>query len=483
MATIKKRAQQLQTRKRRRVNAQGLPVINPDTAGIDIGATIVCAAVPIDRDERPVRTFGTFTPELQQLVAWLKACGIRSVAVEATGVYWIPLFQLLEAAGFEVCLVNPRHVKHVSGRKTDVSDCQWLQHLHAVGLLQASFRPDDEICALRTIYRQREHLVRQAAEQIQLMQKSLDQMNLHLHHVLSDLAGVSGLRIVDAILAGERDPRVLAQLRDRRVQSDEEVIVAALTGDWRPEHLFTLLQARQTFTHYHLLLQACDTEIESWLKSHSPPPSASAGQSEEAPSSVSGKPVSSAASPHQRRGAKPRRNEPQLPTLDLRRELHQRFGVDLTAVPALGITTVAALYAELGADFPRAFPRDKQFVSWMAVCPDPRKSGGKVLRSQTRDVQHRVAHIFRQAAQSVYKSDNHLGRFYRRIRGRLGGPQAVTATAHKLARIFYHMVSHQVEYDETIFERCDQEHRERHLASLRRQAKSLGFTLEAIQVT
>jgi transposase len=443
-----------------------LPVIQPDTAGIDIGATTLCAAVPSDRDTHPVRTFSTFTAELHALAAWLLACGIRSVAMEATGGYWLPVFQVLAAAGLEVCLVNPRQLKHVSGRKTDVSDCQWLQHLHAVGLLTASFRPPDAICALRTLWRHRESLMQQAAVQIQLMQKSLDQMNLHLHHVLSDLAGASGLRIVAAILAGERDPCVLAKLRDPRVRADEATVVAALTGDWRSEHLFTLLQAHQTFRHYHTLLAACDAQIERWLVDHaSPPPPAPGGPADAAPPA----------------GKLPR-NAVVLPTLDLRRELHARFGVDLTAVPALGLTTVAALHAELGPDL-GAFPTSKQFASWLALCPDPRKSGGKVLRSHTRDVQHRVARLFRQAAQSVCKSDNHLGQFYRRLRAKLGGPQAVTATAHKLARIFYQLVTTQQEYDESLFQRCDQDQRERHLTSVRRQAKKLGFTLEPLQVT
>ena len=465
MATIKHRKRTLLSRAR--PNAQGLPVIQSDTAGIDIGATALFAAVPSDRDPHPVRTFGVFTEDLRALADWLGQCRIRSVALESTGVYWIPVFQVLAAAGFEVCLVNPQQVKHVRGRKTDVSDCQWLQHLHAVGLLHASFRPADAICALRTIYRHREHLVRQAAEQIQLMQKSLTQMNLHLHHVLADLAGVSGLRIVDALLAGERDPQVLAALRAPGVKADEATMVAALTGDWRPEHLFTLRQARQTFRHYQDLMRACDAEIEGWLQEHGGPKS---------PSEPAGPP------PARPRKLKSHRNDPVLPTLDLRAELHRRFGVDLTAVPAFGIATVQALYAELGADL-GAFPTSKQFASWLAICPDPRKSGGKVLSNHTRDVKHRVAGHFRRAAQGVGRSENHLGRFYRRIRAKLGGPQAVTATAHKLARIFYHMVTQQQEYDETVFTRCDHEHRQRHLASLRRQARALGFTLEPSRVT
>lgn len=483
MATIKTRSLAVPTRRRRRPHAQGLPVLHPDTAGIDIGATVLCAAVPSDRDPQPVRTFSTFTGDLQALARWLTDCGIRSVAVESTGVYWIPVFQILATAGLEVCLVNPRHVKHVRGRKTDVSDCQWLQHLHAVGLLQASFRPADDICALRTLFRHRGSLVQAAAVQIQLMQKSLDQMNLHLHHVLSDLAGATGLRIVDALLGGEQDPQVLAQLRDPRVRADTETIVAALTGDCRPEHLFTLRQARLTFTHYHTLLRACDAEIERWIEEHpGPVPRVSAAETPAAqrgPSAPTGAPEGS---PKPKRAIKTHRNAPTLVKLDLRAELHARFGVDLTAVPALGLSTVATLLAELGPDL-SAFPSEKHFCSWLGVCPDPRKSGGQVLQSHTRGIQHRVAHLFRQAAQSVCRSDDHLGAFYRRIRGKLGGPQAVTATAHKLARIMYHMVTTREEYDATSFERSDEEHRKQQLVQLRRRAKNLGFSLEPIQVT
>jgi transposase len=444
--------------------SQALPVIQPDAAGIDLGATCLTAAVPPDRDTRPIRTFGTFTEDLQELVRWLRQCRIRTVALEATGVFWVPVFQVLEAAGFEVCLVNPRHLKNVRGRKTDVCDAQWLQQLHAVGLLHASFRPPDAICALRTLHRQREHLVRQAAEQIQMMQKALTQMNLHLHHVLSDLSGTSGLRIIDALLEGERDPAVLARLRDPRVQTDEETIIAALTGDWRPEHLFTLRQARQTYTHYQDLLRACDAEIERWLNQHPLPPEHS-----QVPLSAE-------------TAKRPSRNTPRLPQLDLRQEMANRFGVDLIPCPALGIATVTALYAELGADL-SAFKSGKHFSSWLALCPDPRKSGGKVLKSHTRNVQHRVAQIFRQAAVSVRRSDNHLGRFYRRMQGKLGKPEAVTATAHKLARIFYHLVTTGEAYDETVFQREDERYEIRRRQALKRQATAMGFNLVPIDVS
>jgi len=467
-----------------RVPALELPVLEPAAAGIDLGATELCAAVAPERGSPSIRTFGTFTAELQELAAWLRQCEIRTVAIEATGVFWVPVLQILETAGFEVCLVNPRHLQNVRGRKTDVVDAQWLQHLHAVGLLQPSFRPPEAICALRTLWRQREHLVRAAAEQIQLMQKSLTQMNLHLHHVLADLAGKTGLQIVDAILRGDRDPQTLARLRDPRVQSDEATLAAALTGDWRPEHLFTLRQARQTFQHYQDLLQACDAELEAWLQSHpSVPRAPSAGGAGGAGGAATADALPPSARPSAPKAArKTSRNAVALPTLDLRQELAQRFGVDLVAVPALGLTSVAALYAELGSDL-KAFPRLKQFTSWLALCPDPRKTGGKVVASHTRNVQHRVARIFRQAAQTLARSDCHLGRFYRRIRGKLGGPQAVTAAAHKLARIFYHLVTTQEAYDESVFQREDAQYQARRLAAVHRQAKSLGYSLTPCEVS
>jgi transposase len=462
MATIKTRHPIANSSRKpaRKPTVVGLPVLDPHTAGIDIGATALTAAVPPDRDAQPVRTFGTFTGDLETLAQWLLACGVQRVAMEATGVYWIPVWQLLAAAGLQCCLVNPRHVKNVRGRKSDVSDAQWLQHLHAVGLLQPSFRPEDHICALRTLYRQREHLVEQAAQQIQLMQKSLDQMNLHLHHVLSDLAGVSGQRILQAILAGERDPQVLAGLRDRRVRADGATVVAALTGDWRPEHLFTLRQAHATFTHFAAQVQACDAELEAWLRQHPVAPEAQ-------------QPPTPPAPPKQN----DHRNAVRLPELNLQQELHQRFGVDLVAVPSLGVTTVCALYTELGADL-SAFESSARFCSWLDLCPNPQKSNQRVLRSGTRRIRHRVAGLFRQAAESMARSDCHLGSFYRQMRAKLGPPQAVTATAHKIARIFFHMVTTKEAYDATIYERKDEQAKQRRLARLKREAKALGFALQ-----
>ena len=246
--------------KRRRVAS--LLVIEPNAAGIDIGATQVFVAVPADRDAEPVRCFETFTAELEKLAAWLLECGIQTVAMESTGVYWIPLFQILEKHKIQVRLVNAYHVRNVPGRKTDVEDCQWIQHLHSVGLLRGSFRPDDEICAIRSLWRHRDNLIQLATVHLQHMQKALDQMNLQIHHVISDLSGTTGLAIIDAILAGERDPRILTQLRDWRIKASEETIMKSLVGDYREEHLFVLRQSLDGYRRYQKMIQDLDEEVK-----------------------------------------------------------------------------------------------------------------------------------------------------------------------------------------------------------------------------
>jgi len=440
--------------------AATFPVLNPDTAGIDVGATELYVAVPADRDPEPVRVFRTFTPDLQRLVAWLQACQVRSVAMESTGVYWIPLYQVLEQHGLEVCLVNARHFKNVTGRKTDIADCQWLQHLHAVGLLQGSFRPPDQICAVRAVLRYRESLVTQGALQIQHMQKALTQMNLHLHHVLSDVSGVSGLRIIEAILAGERDAVKLAALRDRQVQATEDEVVASLQGDWRGEHLFVLRQAWELYVHYQSKQKDCDREIERLLV-----PFDSQADPADAPPPPKNHPKGK------------RKNQIVLPESDLRRELFRLYGTDLTQVPGLGPSTVMQLYGELGTDLATAFGQMGRFTSWLALCPDPRKTGGKVVRHQTRDVKHRVAKLLRVAAQSLHHSHSVWGEYYRRMSARLGPAGAITATAHKLARVFYHLVTTREAYDESVFLREEQRSQERRLQRLRKQAQRLGFNL------
>ena len=437
------------------------PRLEPNAAGVDIGATEIYVAVPPEREERAVRRFETFTADLLAAADWLERCGVTTVAMESTGVYWIPLFQILEARGLKVCLVNARHVKHVPGRKTDVCDCQWLQYLHSVGLLRASFRPEGEICAARSVMRHRESLVGMAAVHLQHVQKALDQMNLQLHHVLSDISGQTGMAILDAILAGERDPRKLAKLRHARVHADERTIAKALTGDYRREHLFALQQSVTAYRHYQELLRACDEEIEAMLEEFS-----------------DGEPAAPAAGEPKRERA-PRRNELRF---DLQGHLHRIFGVDLTQIPGINAQTAHTLLTEVGRDF-SAFRSGPAFASWLGLCPDNRVSGGKVLSVRTRKVKSRLARALRLSAQSLYASKSWLGAHFRRMRAKLGAPKAITAMAHKLARILYHMITTRQAYDETVFAQEELQHQQRSRKRLEQQARALGLQLVAITTT
>lgn len=437
---------------------QPLPILQPNAAGLDIGATEIYAAVAGDRDQKPVRCFGTFTVELLALAAWLRQCGIETVAMEATGVYWIPVFQILEAQGFKVCLVNPRYFQNVPGRRTDVSDCQWLQRLHSVGLLHGSFRPPQQVCGLRSLTRHRDNLIQLASTHILHMQKALDQMNVQLHHVLSDITGLSGLAIIDAILDGERDPAVLAELRDGRVQASAETIVQALTGDYRAEHLFTLKQSLECYRHYRKMLASCDREIEQLLKHFEPRVDATT------------KPL---ATPKVRR--KPVRNQPKF---DLRKHLYRIFGVDLTEVPGLNVLTAHTILSEIGPDLSK-FPNDGAFASWLGLCPHNDITGGRVVSSKTRRVKNRAAHAFRLAANALWRSKSALGDYFRRMRAKLGAPEAITAAAHKLSRIVFHMLSTREPFDESLVRNHEQQFRARAEARLRAQAKALGYSVVA----
>jgi transposase len=441
---------------RRTTRAVTTPVLHPHAAGIDIGATELYVCVPLDRDPQPIRRFGTFTEDLRALATWLTQCGVTTVAMESTGVYWIPLYQILEIQGFAVCLVNARHVKNVPGRKTDVQDCQWLQYLHAVGLLRGSFRPPETVCAVRSLLRHRDALVQLAATHTQHIQKALTQMNLQLHHVLSDITGVTGLAILDAILAGERDPQVLAGHRDRRIKASSETIAKALVGDYRSEHLFTLRQSLDAYRHYQRLLGECDGEVQARL-------GAFASQVDPA--------VHPLPSP-----TRQRRKARGTPGFDLRTELYRILGTDLTQVPGLQTPTVHALFSELGADL-SAFPSGAHFASWLGLCPDNRISGGQVLSVKTRHVKHRVAYALRLAAYSLSRSQSSLGGFFRRMRAKLGAPKAITATAHKLARIVYHLITTQQPYAESRLAAAEADHQRRTESRLRAQARVLGFQL------
>ena len=435
--------------------------IDPNAAGIDIGATEIYCAVPVDRDPQPVRRFSTFTEDLMAAADWLKRCGIKTAAMESTGVYWIPLFQILEARGMQVCLVNARHVKNVPGRKSDVCDCQWLQHLHSAGLLRASFRPSSQVCAVRSLVRYRDSLVQLSAMHLQHMQKALDQMNLQLHHVISDLGGKTGMAIVEAILAGERDPHQLATLRDPRTKASQETIAKSLVGDYRREHLFTLRQSLTGFRQNSQLIADCDVEIESLLKEFS---------------SGDGPRAEAVPEPQAQLKRKPRRNEM---SFDLRTQLHRIFAVDLTEIPGINTLTAHALFTEVGRDLSK-FANVAAFTSWMGLCPDNRVSGGKILHARTRKVNNRVAKALRMAAQALSRSHGWLGQYYRRMRAKLGGPKAVTATAHKLARIVYHLLTTGQAYDETVFAQQEAQNKQRNESRLRHQAKKLGFQLTLI---
>jgi transposase len=437
-----------------------LDCIEPNAAGIDVGATEIYVSVPPDRDAEPVRRFKSFTGDLREMAAWLVRCGIVTVAMESTGVYWIPPHEILEEAGIRVCLVNSKHVKHVPGRKSDVSDCQWLQYLHSVGLLKPSFRPQSQICALRALSRHRASLVENAAVHIQHMHKALTQMNLQIHHVLSDITGLSGMAIVEAIVAGQRDPAQLAALCHAGVRSDRQTVIRSLVGNYRSEHLFTLRQSLAAYQNYQQLIAECDREIHRLTAEMDG--KIDAGQKPLPPQT----------------GREPKRRKNQF-HFDMRSELHRLFGVDLTAIPGISALTAHTLLAEIGPDLSR-FHSAAAFASWLGLCPGNQKSGGKVLSSKTRQTNSRASRALRIAARTLLRSRTHLGNFHRAMRARLGAPQAITATAHKLARIIYHMLTTRNPYDESIFEKEQQKQALRLHKRLTKQAKSLGFQLVPI---
>lgn len=427
------------------------PIANTHAGGADIGAREIYVAVPTELTNEPVRCFPTFTEDLRRLVQWLLELGIKTVAMEATSVYWIPLAELLEEAGIDVCLVNPRHVKNVPGRKSDVMDCQWLQYLHSVGLLRAAFRPAAEVRAARALWRQRDALIRHSSWHIQHIHKALDQMNLQIHHIISDITGVTGTAIVEAILAGERDPAVLAGYRDKRIRASEATLIKALTGDYRDEHLFCMRQAYEGYQFLQKQILEVDTELERRLIDMKTEP---AGQASDSTPDATTAPA----------------------TRDRRSLLASLHGVDLCTVPGLNLGAVQTLWCELGGDL-SDFSTSKHFCSWMGVSPDNRISGGKILSVTTKATANRVARALRMAAQALHHANNELGVFYRRMRTRLGGAAAVTAVAHKLARIIYVMLKTRQPYRAELHDETSTVNRERTLNRLRTKAKALGFQL------
>ncbi len=433
-----------------------LPTLNEHAAGLDVGSTFHVVAVRGDQDEEPVRTFRSFSGDLHEMADWLGSVGIKTVAMESTSVYWIPVFEILEARGFEVLLVNARDVKNVPGRKTDVNDAQWLQQLHQHGLLRGSFRPRDEVVRLRAYLRHRERTVEYAASHVQHMQKALMQMNVQLHHVVSDITGVTGMRILRAIVAGERAPAELAQHRDTRCAASEETIRQALTGNYRPEHVFALKQALELWDFHQAKVAECDSEIETVLKSLN-----EKRADPEAPLP----PVRHARA----------RNEPKF---DVRRALYTLLGADLSQIHGFGPYTVLKLVAECGDDMTK-WPTAKHFTSWLSLAPGNKISGGRVLSSKTRRSSNRAAALLRIAAVNIGKTQTALGAFYRRLAARTGKAKAVTATARKLAVLFYRALRFGMTYADPGAEYYEERYKRRVIDSLQRRARSLGFTLVA----
>jgi transposase len=437
-----------------RGKAQALSIAYPDACGIDVGSSSHFVAVPADRDDEPVREFRAFTADLQALVHWLRQCGITAVAMESTGVYWIPLYEMLDAAGFEVQLVNARHVKSVPGRKSDVLDCQWLQQLMSFGLLRGAFRPADEVCALRAVWRHRDMLLSYQARHVQHLQKALTQMNVQLHHVIADIMGVTGQAIVRAIAAGERDAHALAAMRDRRIKADAAEIAASLQGSWRDEHLFALGQALALYDAYAGQIAQCDGELQRRL---------SALKAHELPDDGLGAP---------KRGT-PARNTVRF---DARAALFEASGVDLTRIPGIDTSTALKVISEIGVDL-RRFPSVKHFTSWMGLCPGTKISGGKILSSATKHCANRAAQALRMAAQALRKSQSALGAYHRRLCARMDRPKAITATAHKLARLIYFMLTKGQAYADAGQQYYEERYRERVVQNLTKRAQTLGFQL------
>ncbi len=430
-----------------------LQQLNLFAAGIDIGSKSHFVAVPEGTDEKSVREFACFTADLHRLVDWLVSCLVTTVVMESTGTYWIPLFEILESRGLEVKLVNARHVKNVPGRKTDVLDCQWLQQLHTYGLLEGAFRPPEQVCALRAYIRHRMNQVRYCAAHIQHMQKALIQMNLLLHNVVSDITGVTGMQIIKAILAGERNTQVLAGMRDRRCKNSIATIAKSLEGNYRPEHLFSLKQAVETFEFYQSQIAKCDQEIEALLVTFD---------------------AKVADSPPTNSGTEA--DTPSKAVFNLKDELYRVAGVDLTKINGIDSATVLKIISEIGVDMDR-WKSEKHFASWLGLSPGSKVTGGKRLSGKTKPVVNRAATALRMAASTLYRSKCALGAYYRRMKARLGAPKAITATAHKLARLIYSMLKHGKEYTDLGQDYYEQQYKSRAVKSLKSRARELGFEL------
>ncbi len=438
------------------MNASSLPCIKPNAAGIDVGSRSNFVAVPSDRDVDNVKEFAFFTEDLHKLCAWLKKCKIETVAMEATGSYWIPLYDVLIANNFEVYVVNARHIKNVTGRKTDIQDCQWIQQLHSYGLLRASFIPDFLTSQLRHLMRHRDNLLRQAARQLQLIQKALVEMNIQLMNAVSDIAGDTSMKIIRAICAGERDAKKLSSYRDPRCKNSSETIEKSLLGNYKPEVLFSLQQALETYDHYHRQISICNREIEF--------------KTNEFTDQSNGKELNT-----KKREAK-RNNF----GFDTQTTLWKMLGVNLLEIPGMNVKSALTVVSEIGTEVDK-WKNSKHFASWLGLSPNNKVSGGKKLSSKTKSSSNKVKYALRLAAVTLERSATSLGAFFRRMKARLGAPKAITAAAHKLSVIIYNMLKRKKSYEENgplYFEKAYKIKAEQRLQKL---AKFLGYQVLPIQ--
>jgi len=455
----------MRTRKGRRTKGiekehpfAGMSQVNENAAGVDIGAVEIVACVAGDAETQIVKAFGNYTVDLQNIGKWLSEHQVKTIAMESTGVYWIPLFEELERQGFECLLISSRSLRRVPGRKSDIEDAQWIQTLHSYGLLESSFRPQGELVALRTLLRHRGQMLDHRSPHIQHMQKALLQMNVQLSQALSDVTGETGLRIIRAIVAGERDPEKLALMRDRNCKNSAEEIAKALTGTWREEHLFILKQSLEVYDFYTQQIEVCDAEVAHVYALTRPD-----WEMGELP----GKP--------KRKRNSHSKNAPQEQE-ETRKHLKRISGVDLSVVDGFGVSLAQTVITEVGTDMSK-FPTEKHFCSWLGLAPKHEISGGKVLKNKTLKTKNRAGQAFRMAAQSVKRSDTVFGSLYRRLRTRLDKAQATVATAHAIARVVYRMLKYKVEYETISIEEYEKKYKEEQIKYMKKKAAKLGFQL------
>jgi len=421
-------------------------MINPNAAGIDISSREHYVAVPTGRDKESVKKFGTFTEDLHEIAKWLQACRIKTVAMESTGVYWLQLFLILESYGFEVFLVNASHVKNVRGRKSDVKDCQWIQQLHSYGLLTNSFQPDNQIRELRNYVRHRNKLIEDKSRYVQLQQKALEQMNIKLHNVISDINGKTGRAIIMKILEGERRAEELSKYKHPRIRAPREIIIKSLQANWRDDQLFMLKQAFEAGNFIDNQINELDKQIERVVQSIT---------------EKFGKRPSQQAEKTRKNSYKNRLR------FDSRMYLTSLFGVDITKMEGIDEISALSLLSELGVDIKAKFPSEKQFLSWLNVVPNNKITGGKIKSSKVMKKKNKAGQIFRNAAYALFNSKGYFGQYLRSRKAKDGSPKAIIATASKLARVFYKMVTEKVEYNKDILYLSNEKYLRRRLYKMK----------------